>query len=85
MSFESDKESDNDGLDYRAYIRMLLLIESAEHKNYRTMGAMELRMISMGHDDFRMKNYIVHAQGEAVFRLSGRKQLYIQTLGCSYI
>lgn len=85
MRFESDKEADNDGLDYKAYIRMLLLIESEEHRNYRTMGAMELRMISMGHNDFRMKNYIVSAKGQAVFQLSGRKQLYIQSIGCSYI
>ena len=85
MTFETDKEADDEGLDYKGYIRMLLLMESAEHKNYRTMGAMELRMISMGHENFRMKNYIVSAKGEAVFRISGRKQVYVQEMGCSYI
>ena len=49
------------------------------------MGAMELRMISMGHENFRMKNYVVSAKGEAVFRISGRKQVYVQEMGCSYI
>ncbi len=85
MTFDTDKEADDEGLDYKDYIRMLLLMESAEHKNYRTMGAMELRMISMGHENFRMKNYIVSAKGEAVFRISGRKQVYVQEIGCSYI
>lgn len=85
MTFDTDKETDDEGLDYKDYIRMLLLMESAEHRNYRTMGAMELRMISMGHENFRMKNYVVSAKGEAVFRISGRKQVYVQEMGCSYI
>ena len=85
MTFDTDKEADDEGLDYKDYIRMLLLMESAEHRNYRTMGAMELRMISMGHENFRMKNYVVSAKGEAVFRISGRKQVYVQEMGCSYI
>lgn len=62
MTFDTDKEADDEGLDYKDYVRMLLLMESAEHRNYRTMGAMELRMISMGHENFRMKNYVVSAK-----------------------
>ena len=72
MTFDTDKEADDEGLDYK-------------DRNYRTMGAMELRMISMGHENFRMKNYVVSAKGEAVFRISGRKQVYVQEMGCSYI
>ena len=48
MKFDSDKDTDDDGLEYRDYIRMLLMLERSEHKNYRTMGAMEIKMISMG-------------------------------------
>lgn len=85
MKFDSDKESDDEGLEYRAYIRMLLMLESSEHKNYRTMGAMELKMISMGHDDFRMRNYIVSMAGTVVFSVVRRGQPYVQAISCSYI
>ena len=85
MTFDSDKDSDDKGLEYREYIQMLLMLESSEHKNYRTMGAMELKMISMGHDDFRMKNYIVSMAGTAVFSVVRRGQPYVQIISCSYI
>lgn len=65
MDFGTDSDEDGSGIDYEGYIRMLLVMEKAEHKNYRTMGAMELKMISMGHEDFRMKDYIVSAQARA--------------------
>lgn len=85
MRFNTDKESDDSGLEYRSYLMMILMLESSEHKNYRTMGAMELKMISMGHENFRMKNYIVSMTGTAVFNVNGRTQPYVQTIGCSYI
>ena len=85
MKFDSDKDTDDDGLEYRDYIRMLLMLERSEHKNYRTMGAMEIKMISMGHDDFRMRNYIVSMAGTAVFSVIRRGQPYVQIISCSYI
>ena len=51
MKFDSDKDTDDDGLEYRDYIRMLLMLERSEHKNYRTMGAMEIKMIYKAHHD----------------------------------
>ena len=85
MKFDSDKDTDDDGLEYRDYIRMLLMLERSEHKNYRTMGAMEIKMISMGQDDFRMRNYIVSMAGTAVFSVIRRGQPYVQIISCSYI
>lgn len=85
MKFDSDKDTDDDDLEYRDYIRMLLMLERSEHKNYRTMGAMEIKMISMGHDDFRMRNYIVSMAGTAVFSVIRRGQPYVQIISCSYI
>lgn len=85
MKFDSNNESDDKGLEYKSYIRMLLMLESSEHKNYRTMGVMELKMISMGHEDFRMRNYIVSMAGTAVFSVVRRGQPYVQAISCSYI
>lgn len=85
MDFGTDSDEDGSGIDYEGYIRMLLVMEKAEHKNYRTMGAMELKMISMGHEDFRMKDYIVSAQARAVFKCKERPKIYKQYMKCSYI
>ncbi len=81
MKFDSDKDTDDDGFGIQGlYIRMLLMLERSEHKNYRTMGAMEIKMISMGHDDFRMRNYIVSMAGTAVFSVIRRGQPYVQII-----
>ena len=85
MDFGTDSDEDGSGIDYEGYIRMLLVMEKAEHKNYRTMGAMELKMISMGHEDFRMKDYIVSAQARAFFKCKERPKIYKQYMKCSYI
>lgn len=67
MDFGTDSDEDGSGIDYEGYIRMLLVMEKAEHKNYRTMGAMELKMISMGHEDFRMKGLYCFGAGKSFF------------------
>ena len=85
MKFDGDKEESKTGIDYEGYIRMLLFMENSAHKNYRTMGAMELKMISMGHKDFRMKNYIVSVDGTAIFKCKGQNQSYKQIFSYSYV
>lgn len=85
MDFDFEKDDNDSGIDYEGYIRMLLAMEKTEHKNYRTMGAMELKMISLGHNDFRMKDYIVSAQARAFFKCTGREKIYKQYMRCSYI
>lgn len=85
MNFDVDNDGNDSGIDYEGYIRMLLVMESMEHKNYRTMGAMELKMISLGHSDFRMRDYIVSAQARAFFKCTGRQKIYKQYMKCSYI
>jgi len=84
LRFESDKEGST-GLKYQDYLRMLLLIEDTAKKNYRIMSVIEMRMIAQGRNDFRLKNYIVKAEGIAVFRCSSRKILYSQKLRYSYV
>ena len=85
MNFDVDNDNNKSGIDYEGYIRMLLVMESMENKNYRTMGAMELKMISLGHSDFRMRDYIVSAQARAFFKCTGRQKIYKQYMKCSYI
>ena len=63
---------------------MLLLIADKSVKNMRTMGAMELKMIELGHANFRMKNYIVSFKGVAKFRKNETSNIYTQEISYSY-
>lgn len=54
-----DKETDEIlSLDYAGYLRILLLMQNGTTRNARVMSAMELVMVALGHNDFRMKDYI---------------------------
>lgn len=81
---ETNEPNQSDGLDYRGYLRLLLFIENVVEKNYQTMGAMELRLIGKGYTDFRMKDYIYAASGQAVFTLKGISGFYTRTIQYSY-
>ena len=84
LSTDSEKKSET-GLDYKTYLRMLFVMERREKKIYTTMAAMELHMITMGHKDFRMRNYIVWTKGNAIFKCKDVSNYYKQEIGCSYI
>ncbi len=67
MNFDTDS---NDGggssgstgkFSYEDYIGILLLMMDQTTKNYRTMQAMELRIIALGQEDFRMKQHVYEA------------------------
>ena len=52
-----DKETDEIlSLDYAGYLRILLLMQNGTTRNARVMSAMELVMVALGHNDFRMKD-----------------------------
>ena len=72
-------------LDYMDYMRILLLIKDRTARNAGIMSAMELVMIALGHEDFRMKEYIYEASGTAVFVYVKNGQTYSQKLEYSYI
>ena len=61
--------SDEKGLSYEEYLKMLFLLQNEQKKYYRTMSAMEIRMIELGNTDFRLKNYIYGAQSRAAFKI----------------
>lgn len=73
------------GFSYDDYLRMLLFIENPVEKHYQTMGAMELRLIGKGNIDFRMRDYVCAASGQAVFTRKGIKGYYTRQLKYSYI
>lgn len=85
MKFDNDTKEGKTGLKYADYLRMLLLVENEEKKNYRTMSVMELCMIAKGHKEFRMVNYLVGAKGKASFECKGRGDFYTQNIFYSYI
>jgi hypothetical protein len=76
LEFDDDTSGDK-GMDYEEYLRMLLLMEDSVKKNYRTMEAMELRMIELGNPSFRMKDYIYGAEADIVYRITLTGQ-YVQ-------
>lgn len=86
MNLDGDEKNDGKtGMDYKDYLRVLLLTENGVKKNYRVMGAMELRMMELGHSDFRMREYIISASGTAVFKNKGKGNLYSQQIYYSYV
>ena len=75
--------------DYNDYLELLLHSVSENIKNYRTMTAMELRIIDMGRTGFRMKDYIYEARiqvnvlPKADRRINAKE--YIRQVKYSYI
>lgn len=81
-----DKETDEIlSLDYAGYLRILLLMQNGTTRNARVMSAMELVMAALGHNDFRMKDYIYEADGTATFAYVKNGQQYTQKLSYSYV
>ena len=81
-----DKETDEIlSLDYAGYLRILLLMQNGMTRNARVMSAMELVMAALGHNDFRMKDYIYEADGTATFAYVKNGQQYTQKLSYSYV
>lgn len=82
---ETGSTAGYNSLDYMDYMRILLLIKDRTARNAGIMSAMELVMIALGHEDFRMKEYIYEASGTAVFVYVKNGQTYSQKLEYSYI
>lgn len=83
---QDDKETDEIlSLDYAGYLRILLLMQNGTTRNARVMSAMELVMVALGHNDFRMKDYIYEADGTATFAYVKNGQQYTQKLSYSYV
>lgn len=82
---ETGSAAGYNSLDYMDYMRILLLIKDRTARNAGIMSAMELVMIALGHEDFRMKEYIYEASGTAVFIYVKNGQTYSQKLEYSYI
>lgn len=81
-----DKEADEIlSLDYAGYLRILLLMQNGTTRNARVMSAMELVMVALGHNDFRMKDYIYEADGTATFAYVKNGHQYTQKLSYSYV
>ena len=80
----SDKSNKGKGIPYEGYLRMLLFVENPLDKYYRTLDAMELRMMELGYGDFRMKNYIYSMSATAVFRINNSAHFYSQDMEYQY-
>ena len=76
-------------MNYLDYLEMLLMSVGDKEKNYRAMTAMELKMISMGHSDFRMRSQIYEAVGTVTVELKKKNNIasgvYEKTVNYGYI
>lgn len=77
LDFTGDKERDLEkGIAYEDYLRLFFLLQNKQQKYYRTMAAMELRMIELGYGQFRMQNYIYGCKGSALYKTGILQQYY---------
>lgn len=70
---------------YEDYLRMLLLIQNPVEKRYRVMDVIELRMIALGEQQFRMKNYIWTATIEVTVKMQKLGKYYVREVTYSYV
>jgi len=86
MDFTSKgSNADKDkGFNYEEYLRVLIYMENPNNKYYKTMDAMEMKMIEKGNKDFRLKNYIYSLNATAVFSINGKTNFYNQEIQYEY-
>lgn len=72
------------GLNYEEYLRLLMFMRNETDKYFRTMDAMELKMIGKDHEDFRMKDYIYSINAVAEFKIKWLSSVYIRDINYSY-
>ena len=65
---ESDEEN---GLDYEAYLRILLLLEKKEDQRFRTMDMIQANMCLNENEDFRIKDCIAQVKAEVSYSAPG--------------
>ena len=70
------------GLTYGQYLCAIMLLGDAQDKAYRSMAVAEMHMISLGVDNFRLRNYIYGMDITVTYHTAGRKEQY--TYECSY-
>lgn len=69
---------------YEDYLRMLLLMQNPVEKRYRVMDIIELRMIAIGEQQFRMKDYIWMATIEVTVKMQKLGKYYVREITYSY-
>lgn len=70
------------GLTYGQYLGAIMLLGKAQDESYRSMAVVEMHMISLGVDNFRLKNYIYGMDISVTYHTVGRREQY--TYKCSY-
>lgn len=85
MEFASGSNNDKDkGFNYVEYLRILFYMENPTSKYFRTMDAMEMRMIEKSYKDFRFEDYIYSLNATAVFSINGKSNYYSQEIQYKY-
>ena len=84
MDFTSDNTKSDQGFNYEEYLRILFYMEDPNNKYFRTMDAMELRMIEKGDKNFRFKNYVYSLNATATFLINGKTNFYSQEIQYAY-
>lgn len=80
FSYTEDRKKS--GLDYKTYIVILMMLEKDAKLYYATMAAMEMRLITLGYEAFRMENFLYEMNGIVEFLI--RDQVYEKEFGYKY-
>lgn len=67
FDYSYEKDSKNSGFGYGDYLKMLLMICRESRLYYATMSSMEMRLIALGYEKFRMENFLYEMTGQADF------------------
>ncbi len=87
LSVEKQEKSEKKAgeMSYRDYLGLFLLAMDKGKMIYRTMDIMELRMMSLGKENFRMYDYIWQAIGTVTVQAEWMDAYYIREIQYQYV
>ena len=82
MDSRDSETGETEGLNYNQYLSCALLLMDSQNKAYRTMAAVEMYMMDVGVDNFRLRNYIYGLDITVTYHVGNKKRQYTER--CSY-
>ena len=76
------ENGETEGFNYNQYLSCALLLTDSQNKAYRTMAAVEMYMMDVGVDNFRLRNYIYGLDITVTYHVGNKKRQYTER--CSY-
>ena len=78
------ENGETEGFNYNQYLSCALLFTDSQNKAYRTMAAVEMYMMDVGVDNFRLRNYIYGLDISVTYHVGNKKRQYTERCSCTY-